>query len=328
MPRPAPSPPTRGTASTSTCSGWAPMVAWGPTSGTRPRVGTSRSPSPRPVTPHAARSRPSRGTPNTSTCSGWAPTAESARTSGTRQKVGTSRSQSLRRAMRRPVRSRVLAPPEQIDVFWVGPDGGVGTNFWNQAEGWHQPFPIAPPAHAAAGGIVAFSRRPGQIDVFWVGPDGGVGTNFWNQAEGWHQPFPIAPPGHAAPGAITAFSRHPEHIDVFWVGPDGGVGPTSGTRRRVGIRHSRSLRGAMRRPVRSPRTRGIRSTSTCSGSVPMVAWERISGTRPRVGTTLPHRPPGHAAPGAVTAHSRHPDHLDVFWVGPDGGVGTAFWTGV
>jgi hypothetical protein len=30
--------------------------------------------------------------------------------------------------------------------------------------------------------------------------------------------------------------------------------------------------------------------------------------------------PGHAAPGALTAHSRHPEHIDVFWIGPDGGV--------
>ncbi len=36
-------------------------------------------------------------------------------------------------------------------------------------------------------------------------------------------------------------------------------------------------------------------------------------------------PPGHAAPGALTAHSRHADHIDVFWIGRDGGVGSAWW---
>jgi len=63
--------------------------------------------------------------------------------------------------------------------FWIGPDGGVGTNFANQAEGWHQPFPIAPPGHAAPGAITAHSRNPEQIDVYWIGPDGGVGTASW-----------------------------------------------------------------------------------------------------------------------------------------------------
>ncbi|RCL14216.1 hypothetical protein BLO02_024370, partial [Bacillus cereus] len=35
-----------------------------------------------------------------------------------------------------------------VDVFWIGPDGGVGTNWWdanfNNAQ-WNTPFPIAPP---------------------------------------------------------------------------------------------------------------------------------------------------------------------------------------
>ena len=32
-----------------------------------------------------------------------------------------------------------------------------------------------------------------------------------------------------------------------------------------------------------------------------------------------------AAVGAVTAVARTPDHLDLFWVGPDGSVGTNWW---
>ncbi|MEV4227855.1 hypothetical protein AB0J81_12280 [Streptomyces bobili] len=37
-------------------------------------------------------------------------------------------------------------------------------------------------------------------------------------------------------------------------------------------------------------------------------------------------PAGSAKPGALTAVSRFPEHLDVFWVGPDGGIGTTYWT--
>src|SRR5262245_15590334 len=92
--------------------------------------------------------------------------------------------------------------PDHIDVFWVGPDGGVGTTFWSPATGWAAPFPIAPRGHAAPGAITAHSRHPDHIDVFWVGPDGGVGTTFWSPATGWAAPFPIAPRGHAVPGAI------------------------------------------------------------------------------------------------------------------------------
>jgi hypothetical protein len=111
-----------------------------------------------------------------------------------------------------------------INVFWIGPDGGVGGNWSNDSDGWHAPYAIAPPGHAAPGAITAHARRRDHVDVFWIGRDGGVGSTWYNDASGWGTPSPIAPPGHAAPGAITAHSRHPEHIDVFWIGPDGGVG--------------------------------------------------------------------------------------------------------
>ena len=200
--------------------------------------------------------------------------------------------------------------PEHIDVFWVGPDGGVGTNFWNQAEGWHQPFPIAPPGHAARGAITAHSRHPEHIDVFWVGPDGGVGTNFWNQAEGWHQPFPIAPPGHAAPGAITAFSRHPEHIDVFWVGPDGGVGTNfwnqaEGWHQPFPIAPpGHAARGAITAHSRHPEHIDVFWVGP-DGGVGTNFWNQAEGWH----QPFPIAPPGHAAPGGdhgvLTASRAH-----------------------
>jgi hypothetical protein len=40
-----------------------------------------------------------------------------------------------------------------MDVFWVGPDGAIGSTWWDGAPGasWgdHQPFPITPPEAAA-----------------------------------------------------------------------------------------------------------------------------------------------------------------------------------
>ena len=64
---------------------------------------------------------------------------------------------------------------DHMDVFWVGPDGGIGTNWWHGK--WGKPFGIAPPGAAAIGsGIAATSRNSRQLDVFWVGPDGGIGS--------------------------------------------------------------------------------------------------------------------------------------------------------
>jgi hypothetical protein len=50
-----------------------------------------------------------------------------------------------------PSGNTVSRTPDHLDVFWVGPDGGIGTNWWdaNVDNGqWNQPFPIAPPKAA------------------------------------------------------------------------------------------------------------------------------------------------------------------------------------
>jgi site-specific recombinase XerD len=40
---------------------------------------------------------------------------------------------------------------------------------------------------------------------------------------------------------------------------------------------------------------------------------------------FPIAPPGAAQPGAISVVARQSDHLDVFWVGPDGGIGSTWW---
>ena len=124
----------------------------------------------------------------------------------------------------------VARSQNHLDVFWVGPDGGVSTAWWDQNANngqWNAPFPIAPPGAAVAGAITCVTRSQNHLDVFWVGPDGGVGTAWWDQNANngqWNAPFPIAPPGSAVARAISCVARTPNHLDVFWVGPDGGVG--------------------------------------------------------------------------------------------------------
>ncbi|HEY3411005.1 MAG TPA: hypothetical protein VGK53_22800, partial [Propionicimonas sp.] len=182
--------------------------------------------------------------------------------------------------------------PDQLDVFWVGPDRGVGTTWWTAAPGmgWgdHSPFGIAPPGAAATTApIASLARSRGHLDVFWIGPDGAVGSTWWDAApgSGWgdHQPFPITPPGAArADSPIVAVSRTPDHMDVFWIGPDGAVGSTW--------------------------------------------WDAAPGSGWGDHQPFPITPPGAAGPGSgLTAVARTSDHLDVFWVGPDGGVGSTWW---
>src|SRR5262249_37789057 len=113
------------------------------------------------------------------------------------------------------------------------PDGSVVNAWWDAApgQGWadHPAFAIAPPGSAAPGShVAAVARYPSHLDVFWTGPDGAIGTQWWDAApgQGWadHTPFPVTPPGAAVPGAgLAAVARFQNHLDVFWIGPDGAV---------------------------------------------------------------------------------------------------------
>jgi hypothetical protein len=69
-----------------------------------------------------------------------------------------------------------------LDVFWIGPDGGVGIKSWNGS--WGDPWQLAPARSAAPGALAASSRMQDNLDVFWIGPDGGVGIKSWNGSWG------------------------------------------------------------------------------------------------------------------------------------------------
>jgi hypothetical protein len=97
--------------------------------------------------------------------------------------------------------------------------------------------------------------------------------------------LPITAPGTALPGAVTALARNPDHLDVFWVHPDGSIRTTW--------------------------------------------WDRTSpdadGGWNAANRAFPITNPGMAQPGALTAVARTPDHMDLFWVHPDGSIYTTWW---
>ena len=89
-----------------------------------------------------------------------------------------------------------------MDVFWIGPDGGIGTNWSNprvNSGKWGDPFPIAPAGAARRGSpIAAITLSSGATNVFWIGPDGGAGMTWCDPRVDngrWHTPFPITAGG-------------------------------------------------------------------------------------------------------------------------------------
>ncbi len=106
--------------------------------------------------------------------------------------------------------------PQRLDVFWVGPDGGIGSHWWHgiPGENWgdHKPFAVALPGSVGGTRVTAVARDPNRLDVFWVAPDGAVWSHWWHgvPGENWgdHKPFAIAPPDSAYPDSqVAAVSR-------------------------------------------------------------------------------------------------------------------------
>ena len=188
----------------------------------------------------------------------------------------------------------VARQPNHLDVFWVGPDGAVWTQWWDAAAGlgWgnHGPFPVSGGlvAHSASG-LAAVARMPRHLDLFWISANGAVWSQWWDGAQGmsWgdHQPFPITPAhaAHQGPG-VAAVARTTNHLDVFYIGPDGAV------------------------------------ASHWWDGGPNLSWGD-------------HQPFPITSPGAahmespLAALARTSNHLDVFYIGPDGAVATQWWDG-
>ena len=183
-----------------------------------------------------------------------------------------------------PLGYAVTRLPGHLDVFWIGPDGAIGSTAWDATTGWAPaPFPITPPgATRTDSPLVADSRVPDHLDVFWIGPDGAIGSTAWDATTGWAPaPFPITPPGATrADSPLVAVARVPDHLDVFWV--DGAIGTTY--------------------------------------------WDAAPGQGWADHQPFPITPPGATRTGSpLTAVTRLPGHLDVFWIGPDGAIGSTAW---
>ena len=230
----------------------------------------------------------------------------------------------------------VARNPDQLDVFWIGPDRAIGTTAWNPQHGWLHPWPITAPAAARypAGALSVLSRTRDQLDLFWVRPDGGVSTAWWNAQANWPSRS-IAPAGHVLIGdrttpqraALTAVSRRPDQIDVFWIGPDGGIGTTAWNPR---------LNWPAPWPIAPPRAAlpGALSAAARTGARLELVWispqnrlQTLSFDEgiPGGWSGLVASAPGSTLPGAVNLISRKPGRLDAFWVRPDRTVGTDWW---
>jgi hypothetical protein len=112
--------------------------------------------------------------------------------------------------------------PQNLDLFVIGLDNRVYTQFWNGD--WHFDWVPLPGQHVfdhKTQQIAAVSRGPQNLDVFVIGLDNRVYTQFWNGD--WHVDWVPLPGQHVFDSKtqqIAAVSRGPQNLDVFVLGLD------------------------------------------------------------------------------------------------------------
>ncbi|WP_370949528.1 hypothetical protein AB5J62_18835 [Amycolatopsis sp. cg5] len=125
----------------------------------------------------------------------------------------------------RPALTAVSHREDQVDAFWIGPDGAIGTTVRNARLDWPAPWPITAPGAAQPGALDSASRSAGRFDLVWVAPDAAVrNLTFDEKLPGSWAAAPVTGAGHASPNAVSVTSRHPDLLDAFWIRPDGSVG--------------------------------------------------------------------------------------------------------
>jgi hypothetical protein len=177
--------------------------------------------------------------------------------------------------------------PNHLDLFWISTDGAVGSSWWDAGVNngrWNTPFAVSPPQAAQPGAISVVARTPDHLDVFWIGEDGVVATNWWDAHVNdgrWNTPYAVTAPNMARKGAITAVARTPVQLDIFWIGHDGAV---------------------------------------------WSAWWHIWINGGRWSDPFTIAPAGSAHPYfSISAVARQPNHLDVFWASSDGAIVSVWW---
>ena len=188
----------------------------------------------------------------------------------------------------------VARNPNHMDLFWVHPGGSINSTWWDAgvAGGSWLParvFTATAAGKAVGGPVTVVARTPNHMDLFWVHPDGSINSTWWDAgvAGGAWDPnrvFAATAPGMARPGnAVAVVARTPNHMDLFWVHPDGSIYST-----------------------------------WWDAGVAGGAWE--------INRVLAATPPAQATPGgAVAVVARTPNHVDLFWVHPDGSINSTWW---
>jgi hypothetical protein len=117
----------------------------------------------------------------------------------------------------------------QIDVFYIGKDGGVWTSWWNYSSPWttmeiygpSSVFQNGPGIASPGAGITAVAPTPNNLDVFFIDTQGNLRASTWSPQGSWSTGLIQQGAGTGLPSApVSAVARQPSVLDVIYQGPD------------------------------------------------------------------------------------------------------------
>ncbi|MGH6612764.1 hypothetical protein [Sphingomonas sp.] len=217
--------------------------------------------------------------------------------------------------------------PNSMEVWFAGSDGSLQGRYWYEGGIWESYQLAAPGSVMPANGIAALSRIPNSMELFYVGPDASIRDAYWYEGTQWNH-FTLAPAGSVDPGTkIAAVSRQSNTMEIWWVGANGSVLGAYWYEGQSGwiqyeLAPAGSAAGAVTAVSRLPGAMEVWWIGT-NGSVQAAYWyEGQEGGWKRYELA----PPGSASlAGSITASSRMPNTMEIWWVGADGSIQDAYW---
>ena len=233
----------------------------------------------------------------------------------------------------RPV-AAVARIPEHIDLFRVGFDGAVWSSWWHDdGQSWRPWFQIHPetvfPKEAR---VTALARRADHLDLFVVGHDGAVWSSWWHDdAQSWRPWFQIHPETvFRHDQEIVPVSREPEHLDLFTIGHDGAVWSSwwhndgQGWRPWFQIHPETRFAPTARITAVSRESDRLDLFVTGLDGAVWSSWWHDDGQSWRPWFPI-HSETVFDQNHPVAAVARQSEHLDLFKVGFNGAVWSAWW---
>jgi hypothetical protein len=242
-----------------------------------------------------------------------------------------------------------------LDLFYVGNDGGIHSTFWYNGGGWTTfTLPGTYGLGVPGAQVAAVSSTPETIQVFYAGKDKVLYWSEWsNQCNnkgaslcGWSNPQKIVTDGTVPAGAaVSAVARAADRLDVFYIATDGtphtaacyGYGTTGAGSCTAG--NFTDFKLATIPGCVSPAGGGIAATARTETNIDIFYasnsdqvcshyWTQSGGWGNRTLGFTNVIPSG----GKLAAVARTPNNLDIFFLGGNdnsGDIYTAWWyTGI